>query len=186
MAADYREHKAVLDVPRGTGADGFCQAIKAILKLPRVQEVKIDARGKLSYTRFLLPDEEEKPILVDFDSLMPIAVIRNSELSELASHHNAAMAISAMFKAVSADQLHPVAFVGSTNSTLFAWHKETTGIELDKDEVYGLPFFTDRMVEDYMLFIVAAYSRSASLVDARRAYKIVMPSREMPILEKNQ
>lgn len=180
---EYKEQRETVDVPRGTGVEGFLRAIGEILKLPRVQEVKVDARGKVSYIRFLREGENSKPVAVDFETLMPYAILRNSSVQELDAHStDASKVVSAIFDVVSRDHLYPVAFVGGANTVFFEWYKSTTGVELySTEEVYGLPFYRDRMVEDYMLFLAAAYGRHSALVDVQKSYKILMPSREPPL-----
>jgi hypothetical protein len=173
--SEYREISETLDVPIGTGVDGFLKVIGEILRLRRVQEVKIDARGKVSYLRYAREGEPDKPLDVDLETLMPYAVLRNNKLQELPVADDAAHAVGQLFHAAGQDGLFPIAFIGGTNSMFFKWYKQTTGIELKDDNVYGLPFLVDRKIEDYMLFLAAGYARYNHLADLQKAYKIVIP-----------
>lgn len=179
---EYTEHRDQIDVPRGTGREGFLRAIEALLKLPLIQEVKIDARGKVTYMRLLREGETPKPLEVDFETLQPMAVVRaSSKITELTlSADSAGLCLAQLFSAVSQDKLHPIAFIGGANTVFFAWYKATMGIVIDEENVYGLPFYRDRMADDYMLFLVAAYSRQASLIHVQKSYKILMPQRVIP------
>jgi hypothetical protein len=184
---DYNEVRETVDVPRGTGVQGFLKAIEEILKLPRVQEVKIDARGKVSYFRYLRDGETNVPLEVDFDTLQPYAVLRNArsivEISGASVPNDASRALAIMFRACSKDQLMPIAFIGGANTVLFEWFRKSTGLFLDQEgeTVYGVPFHKDRQVDDASLFLAAAYTRNSALIDVQKAYKILMPAREEPV-----
>jgi hypothetical protein len=182
---EYEELRDTIDVPRGTGIQGFLRAIEEILKQPRVQEVKIDSRGKVSYLRYLRKGEANLPLSIDFDTLQPYAILRNArDIVEITGvSPNASMSLLTMFRTCSRDKLFPVAFIGGANTVLFEWHKKTTGVvlDVDQDAVLGYPFYRDHLIEDPTLFLAAAYSRNAALVDVQRAYKMLMPARELPI-----
>ena len=70
----YQQHDEEIDVPKGTGLEGFLATVRAVLKLPRVQDIRIDSRGKISYSFFLREGEEKQLLGVNFDDLMPYAV----------------------------------------------------------------------------------------------------------------
>ena len=177
MKADFEEIRESIDVPKNTGVTGFLQTVEGILRLPRVQEIRIDSKGKVDYRYFLREDEEKKPLEMDFDTLQPYAVIRNGVVVELETpHENAAVALGQVFAQMTADQLFPVAFVGGAASTFWQWYTASTGIELrTQDDLYGVPFLKERMLEDYMLVLCAAYTRHSALIDTQRSYKIVIP-----------
>lgn len=176
---DRIEYKETIEVPKGTGRAGFILAIEQVLKLSRVQDIHIDARGKVSYTRFVAEGEEVAPLRVDFESVSPYAVIRNSEVVETSypDDVNAAVAVSLLFQEVSVDQLFPIAFVGGMKTDIWRWMFNSTGVTPPKirDELFGLPLYQDRMIEDYMLVLCAGYSRNAAMLDTQKSYKIVIP-----------
>lgn len=77
MTTDYVEVNEAVEVPRNTGIRGFMHTIESILKLPRVQRIEIDSRGKVSYTYFARREEEHAPLRMNFSTLMPYAAVRN-------------------------------------------------------------------------------------------------------------
>lgn len=175
--SDYEEVHGEVEVPRNAGVRGFLKAIEDILKLPRVQDIHIDARGKVSYRHFLREGEERKALSVDFGSLMPYAVIRNSQCVELVDPDlNACVAAGQLFNMAAGDHLHPVALVGGANTGFWKWLEHSTGLVVPSEhEVFGVPFMRDRQLEDYVLVLCAAYARGAALVDTQKSYKLVIP-----------
>lgn len=175
--AEYEEVRESVDVPRDTGVQGFLKTVEGILKLPRVQELHIDSRGKVDFRYFVQKGEQRKPLEIDFDSLLPYSIIRNSKLTELVDVSlNAAVGLGQLFDMAAADHLFPVAFVGGTQSLFWQWYEVTTAIGLaSREEVYGVPFLVDRALEDYVLVLCAGYTRSAALIDTQRSYKLVIP-----------
>jgi len=175
--ADYEEVTGTVDVPKNAGVKGFLKAIEDILRLPRVQNIAIDARGRVEYRHFLREGEPHRPLEVSFDSLMPYAVIRNSRVIELAEPDlNAAVALSQLFNMAASDHLFPVALVGGANSRLWDWYVASTTVDpSSREDVYGVPFLTDRFLEDNVLVLCAAYTRAGSLVDTQKSYKLVIP-----------
>lgn len=176
---EYREVEKIIEIPRGTGRDGFLKTIESILRQPRVQEININTKGQVSYRRFASPEEPEIEVRIDFESLMPWSIIRNTELEELTplDNANAAVVISQMFAAASRDHLRPVAFAGHPQSLFWEWHGVTTTVMLTKEEAYGLPFMADERIPKQALILCVAYGRDARLVDTRKAYKITIPRR---------
>jgi hypothetical protein len=74
------------------------------------------------------------------------------------------------------DKLNAVAFVGGANSRVWAWYKESTGNDLvSRDELHGVPFVSDRHIEDHVLMLCAAYAKVASLIAIQKSYKLVIP-----------
>jgi hypothetical protein len=174
---EYREVSQTIEVPRGAGIAGFLKTIEKILRQSRVQEVSINARGHVSYRRFARSDEDDHQIQMEFDSLMPWAVIRNGEIEELNPlDANAAVVVSQMFSASTRDHLHPVAWASRRETPFWEWHGKTTGVVLGgKEEAYGIPFYTDDGIPDDSLVLCSAYGRDATLVDTKKAYKITIP-----------
>ena len=127
--AEYEEVTGTIEVPKNVGIKGFLKAIEALLALPRVQSINIDARGQVEYRHFVREGEGNGPLEVTFDSLMPYAVIRNSRVVELGDPDlNAAVALGQLFNMAAADHLHPVALVGGANTHLWSWYESSTTI----------------------------------------------------------
>ena len=181
--SDYREVTETIEVPAQAGVEGFLAAIRKVLHLSRVTRVEIDNNGKVSYTRFVREEEPSHAIEINFDSVLPSAVVRNAEVQEidLLNVEGASVSLALMFYAAAQDHLCPVGFVTGAASVLPSWYFKTTGVRLGQDTVYGLPLYRDRFLPDEVLLLVCAYSRQGSLVDVKKSYKILMPSREAPI-----
>jgi hypothetical protein len=175
--AEYEEVNDVVEVPKNTGVQGFLKTVEEVLKLPRVQEIRIDARGRVNVRYFVREGEQKKPFGMDFETLLPYAIIRNNPVIELVDvDANAAIAIGQLFDLAAADHLFPVAFVGGPASLFWQWYETTTGFRLTShEELYGVPFLSDRALEDYVLVLCAAYTRGAALIDTQRSYKLVIP-----------
>jgi hypothetical protein len=175
---NYVEQNEAVEVPKGTGIEGFMRAIREVLQLPRVQEIHVDARGKVSYKYFLREGETPSELKVEFDSLMPYAIVRNGlvvEVQPRAGADNAAVILGQMFARAAIDHVYPVAWVAGANTIFWRWFDESTGqASLVHDELFGLPFVRDRMVEDPVLLLCTAYGRYASIVDTQRSYKLLM------------
>ena len=182
---ERREEKQTIEIPKGTGRAGFLLAIEEILKLPRVQGIQVDARGTVSFSRFVNEDEKFVPLEVDFETISPYMSIRNSPMVEMPALIDLSPPelIYTIFNEASNDQLFPIAFVTGANSQLPLWLK-TSGHDLSraKDEFFGLPLFSDRNIDDSVLVMCAAHSRGSALVDTQKSYKIVMPTWEKGIL----
>lgn len=178
--AEYEEVEGVVEVPPNTGVAGFLKTLEGILKLPRVQSINIDVRGRVRFQRFIRDGEKNEPLAIDFETLLPSAIIRNGVVVELTTplegHTNAAVAIGKLFNMMAVDKLNAVAFVGGANSHVWAWYKESTGNELvSHDELHGVPFVTDRHFEDHVLVLCAAYAKPATLIDIQKSYKLIIP-----------
>jgi hypothetical protein len=184
---EYKELTQSVDVPAHSGVEGFLSAIRQVLRQPRVTRVEIDGNGKVSYTRFVRAEEPRKNVDFDFDSVSPGALVRNIEMQELDLFElkdNAAVCMAAMFFAADRDHMFPVGIVTGANTVFPDWHRRTTGVQLLSDNAYGLPVYRDRFIPDETLLLVTAFSRDASLVDARKSYKTAMPGREETIIPK--
>lgn len=180
---DWQEVTDVVEVPKNTGLDGFLQVIRSYLKTPRVQDITIDARGKVSIRRFVRPADSDRNVGVDFASLAPSGIVRNTEVEEVVMYEgvSAAVALGSLLDRVSTDKLKPLAFMTGANSVLWDWYKMTTGVRLrDKGNLHGLPLHTDRLLPDTVLILVVGYGKDAALVDARASYKLEMPAYEFP------
>ena len=80
---ERREDTQIVEIPKGSGRQGFLLAIDQILKLSRVQGIQVDARGKIYYTRYVEEGEPAPPVEIDFETLSPHSVIRNALIQEL-------------------------------------------------------------------------------------------------------
>lgn len=172
----YIEEKKEIPVPPATGVPGFLKVVAGILERPRVQEIVL-GKDKITYRRFRRDDEAETELEVDLDTLMPLAVIRNSQLEELRliTETNAAAAVSQLFTKAHMDGMNPIAFASGPHSLFFSWHTRTTSVVLAKEECYGLPFLADPGLPDEALFLCTGYGRRAALPDTVRSYKIAIP-----------
>lgn len=173
----YEEEEKVIEIPRAAGIKAYTAVVERILALPMVKSVVIRITpGSITYSRFKHPDEPEANVGMDLESLMPFAIIRSHELMELSpSASIAAVVIAQMLAQAHLDGLNPVAFCSGHDLTLRKWHVHTTGIVLAKDEMYGLPFLSDRQLPTEALFLCAAYGRNAALVDTTKTYKVTIP-----------
>jgi len=177
---EYREIERSLSIPRGTGRDGFLRVIGDILKLPKVQEISIQANGKVKYRQFVHKDSQdnEHVLNVDLETLKPYFVLRNCRIRELHLPEDilAPVAISMLFAEASREGMAPVAFVSSPDTRFWEWHGRTSGVVFGKEEAYGLPVYTDEELPDEVFFLCASYSREARLIDTKSAYKLSIPN----------
>jgi len=186
---EYRLHSEKIDIPKGAGPKGFLHTIEQILKLDRVQSIQIDARGNITYTRFVRDAAEDFNIgpKISFESLMPFACARNGVIQEIqVSPHHPTKAISKMFQRVSNERLFPAAFITGASTTLWDWLSTNDGLDVDnRDEFYGLPVLADRHLDDYVLLLAAAYGRGAGITEVQKTFKIIMPQRKEDALDRN-
>jgi hypothetical protein len=175
--SDYKEVTETVEVPKNTGIRGFLHVVEGILKRPRVQSVEIDARGKVSYRYFARSGEERLPLSTNFDTLMPYMVVRNGKAVELSDPSPIApIALGQLFDMVAVDHLYSVAWVAGANTRFWDWYAATTRFSLfSREELFGLPFLTDRNIPDESLLLAAAFARGATLIDIQKSYKIVIP-----------
>jgi hypothetical protein len=180
--SSYQEVKKSVGVPKGTGIRGFLAAIEEILKLPRLQNIEVNAKGVVTYRHFVREGEAEKPLDIDFDSLTPYAAIRNNELTELTDlPENPAEALGCMLDHAAADHMHPVAFVGGANTSFWSWYKRSTGQAFtSRETLFGLPFLTDRHIDDAALVLCSAFGQTTALIDTVRSYKLSIPPAPAP------
>jgi hypothetical protein len=182
--ADYREVTGSIQVPANTGIEGFLHTLRTLLRKPRLQRVVIDSRGKVSFTRYALPDEEEEPdnFGVDFESLQPYYVIRNAQVHEvLLPTEPAPVSIARLFDRVASEALRPLAFALGADSQLWSWYTLSTGhTPSTRSSFFGLPVFTDRNIDDSAIFLCAGYGRDAAFIDTQVSYKISIPQDAFP------
>lgn len=177
--SEYKEVSGSIDVPRNTGREGLLHTVREILRLPKVQEIRI-LKGQVHFRRYAREGETAEVDMgkISFDGLSPYHVIRNLETVvpvEAVVGANAASVIGHLFDNVGRDGLFPIAWVSGAATHFWMWHEFTAGTRLTSHQtVYGLPFLTDRSIEDDSLFLCAAYSRNAPLTDTERAYMVHM------------
>lgn len=168
---------ASIEVPKNTGIDGFLHTLESLLRLTRIQSISIDAKGKVTYTRYV-DEEEPEPIKLDYTGVQPYHMLRNApdgveEFSPRGT--NAAVVMAEVLDRVASERLHPTAIVASPDSVLWQWYTVTTGLTLSSQQsLCGLPLRFDRQVPDTALIVCAAFVRDGALVDTQKAYKIEM------------
>lgn len=175
--SDFREQSDTIEVPRGTGVDGFVATIIGILKMPRIQYIHIDGNGRIKYARVVRKGEEFQRYSPDFEQLQPSFIIRQSNVKELPAEENAAYAITMMFKAAGIEKLFPVAFVTNPKTRLWDWLIDSAGIDLSQtdDVLYGVPLIYDEQIPNYVLILSTAFLPNATMGEIRRCFKITMP-----------
>jgi hypothetical protein len=179
-----------VDVPPGTGVEGFVHTVRSLLKLSLIQSISINARGKVTYERFV--DEDEKnPIKVDYSGVEPWYIARNAPggVEELAlNSYNAAVILCAVLDRAMTERLHPIAFVASPNTVLWDWYGYTTGTTVNvRNSICGVPIYTDRHVPDSALILCGSYAKDGAIIDTQKAYKVEMdymiaPKTEVEVL----
>lgn len=183
--ADYREVTGAIQVPSNTGIEGFLHTISTILRKPRVQRVSIDARGKVSFTRYALVDEAGEEAVncgVDFTDLQPYSIIRNAKVMELLlPTEPAPVSIGRMFDRAATDHMRPIAFAVGADSQLWSWYTLSTGYTISTHEqFFGLPIMGDREIDDAVIFLCTGYGRDAAFSDTQVSYKLSIPQDAFP------
>lgn len=172
---EYHLESHEVEIPKNTGIKGFLYTVEEILKLPRLQTININAKGKVRYERYVADGEEIK-IGLNFEGLEPWHVIRNGEVEELVIHSSNPMSVLAdMFDLVSREKFIPIAWVTGANSVLEPWIAYGTGRDvLPRPDLFGLPVYRDRNCPDTALVLCTAYAKGSALVDTQKSYKIEM------------
>lgn len=174
---EYELHEEELVPPKGSGIPGLLKAITEIVGLGRVQEIRIKATGKIEYDFYLRKTEQVQKLNVDFEKVMPYAIVRNSKIQELpypSSH--AATAIAELFNLAGKEHMFPIAFLGSENSSFWSWYADSTGLVPDtKEELFGLPFLFDAIVPEMTLLMCTGYKRNSLITDTVKSFKITIP-----------
>jgi len=180
-----------IDIPKNTGVEGFIHTLRVLLKLPRIQNVNINAKGKVTYERYQAEDEQD-PIGMDFTGVEPWHIARNAPdgIEELVlGTYNAATILCGVLDRASFEKLYPVAFVASTNTVLWEWYGYTTSFSLGtRTALCGFPIHYDRHVPDTALILCASLARDGALIDTQKAYKIeldylIAPRTEVEVLD---
>jgi hypothetical protein len=174
---EFKEQSDTIDIPRGTGVDGFITTIAGILKMPRVQYIHIDGNGRIKYARVVRKGEEISHLNPDFSQLQPSFIIRHASLKELPEEKNAAYAITQMFLRAAIDKMYPVAFVSNPLTRLWDWFRDSTGIDLSitPDVLFSVPLILDEGIPPYVLVLCTAFLPNATMIETRTCYKITMP-----------
>lgn len=173
----FTKHEEFIDVPKGTGIAGFLRSIGEVLKLPRVQNVAITSQGRIEYSFFLREGEEKTVLTMNFEDLMPMAIVRNSDVMEVRNRsESSAVAIFQMFNASAIDGLFPIAFVTGLSTPLWDWLETTADDKtVTQGSLFGLPIHQDRNCPDEVLLLCSAFKRDSELVEMKKAYKIDIP-----------
>jgi hypothetical protein len=182
---EYREVTGTIEVPANTGLEGFVKTIRELLRRPRLQEINIDARGKVTFRRFAKNGEEHEQgnnFGVDLSDLQPWHVIRNAEIKECLPPQDlpAAVIVGIMFDQVAKDRLIPLVFATGRMTVFWDWYQFTTGYTFEtRDRLFGLPVLTDRQLPDTALLLCAGFGRDAKFIDTQVSYKVEMPRYEL-------
>jgi hypothetical protein len=185
MDNDFQEVEDVIEVPPNTGESGFIHTIRTYLRMPRVQEINIDSRGRVRVRRYAKKNDSDRNIGMDLDfgELQPHGIVRNTRVEEVSVYEgaNAAVVLGGLLDLVAVSQLKPLAFLTGADSVLWEWYRLSTGVALKgQQSVHGLPVYTDRALPDTALILASGYGRDAALVDTRLALKIEMPVHSRP------
>ena len=176
---EYKTATERITVPKNTGLEGFLKTLRKILVLPRVQNIVINANGRITYERAVREDENMEPIEVDFSDISPGAIVRNCDLREIEEENEPTRAVARLFEAVAQDHLVPTAFVSGPGSTFWLWHeKYDFTLSSSRDQAYGVPFLYDEYFPPFSLVLCASYTRSAALSEIRKSFKIQMPEQQ--------
>ena len=172
----------VVEVPRHTGTEGFIQLIRTILKLGRVQDIHVQANGKVAF-KYLAVKSEDRPAFNPeqlFERASPACVVRNSTLQEIKAspQDNAVETLFHVMRAARLDSVEAVAWATGAGTLLPVWLTQRSGLSEDMrhplDVLLGLPVWKDRMLPDESLVLCAGPNRGADLVDTTHSYKIAM------------
>ena len=183
---DYQEVTDTIEVPPNTGLEGFLHTVRTLLRLSKVQEIRIDARGTITCRRYAKPNDSDRNLGIDFSELQPSGIVRNTNVEEVAVYEgaNAAVVVGGLLDVVAAEQYKPLAFMTGADTVLWDWYRTSTRVSLkNKEMLHGLPLYRDRLIPDTALILVSGYGRDAALSDARRSHKIEMPQYEYPTTE---
>lgn len=185
MDSELKEVEDTVEVPPNTGEAGFLHTIRTYLRMPRVQEINIDSRGKIRVRRYAKRNDSDRNtgVDLDFSELQPHSIVRNTLVEEVSvlEGANAAVVLGGLLDMVAVSQLKPLAFMTGADSVLWEWYRISTGVVLkNRQSLHGLPIYTDRVLPDTALILAAGYGRDAALVDTRIALKIEMPIYPQP------
>ena len=172
---DYVERTDEVDVPKNTGVPGLNKLLTEMLtEIPRIKEITIKSNGKVRYTWYAPVGAPEKILQIQFESLMPYAVIRNAAVAEVTPRYPY-MRLSALFMACEKDHLYPICFVAGTDSLLQKWLVSAFGLEYEHMEsIYGYPLLLDKDVPDDVLILCASFGRTNQLADTYCCYKVLL------------
>jgi len=170
-----------ISVPAGTGVGGFLASIRRVLELPGLQEIHVNRRGVVSYSRYAQDDEKfegEDFFKPSLDGLLPSHLIRHIPLTELdVEDKTASTSLGFMLFHVAIAGLIPNFFAISPNSTIWDWHKTSTGMDvgLFREVLYGVPVLIDQDIPNESIVLFAGEVATKVLVESTRAYKITAP-----------
>lgn len=177
---EYEQHDEEIEIPKGAGTAGLLEAVRGVLALPRVQNIGINAQGKITYSFYLQKGEKPKEPSIDFDKVMPYAIARNGKIEELPyPKGNALAACAELFERASRDHMYPIAFLGGEKTTFWPWYAEAMAhygpLAEAREELLGLPFLTDHRMENMALLLCTGYRQNGAIADTVRSYKISIP-----------
>jgi hypothetical protein len=144
----------------------------------------VDSAGRVSYTCFRREEETLNPVEVNFDSLLPYAVIRNAIVEDVgmfSMQENALKCIVGLFYQAAVEGLHPVAFLVGSKSVLPDWYRISTGLPIIAGSLFGYPIYADNDVPSEVLLLSTSYHEGGGLPDVHKSYKALI-SGEPPAL----
>jgi len=173
---EYIERTGSITIPKNAGVAGLLKTLGALLaEIPRLKSIHINSAGLVEYVWYA-PAETENPktLEVQFESLMPYAIIRNTTLKEVVVD-DPRTAIISLFNACHLDRLYPICLVTGADTKLWSWMANLYGLVMTpSDTFFGYPLLQDREVPDDVLILCASFARTLHITDTYRAYKIAM------------
>lgn len=180
-SSEYKRREETVRIAPGSGLPALVRLVERILGLSRVTDVQIASSGVVSYTRYAREDDPGLVTEADLPDVTVHLAVTQGEVLEIfpPDYFNAGAVIGKLFDAAAIDHLFPVAFASGAKSLFHDWYQQCTGLELRRNAVYGLPFYTDPRLSDEGLLLLCGFARESKLVDVRTTYKVILP-REMP------
>lgn len=172
----FVEQVDVVEVPKGSGLKGLLKTVEGILtEIPRVKELHISSTGQVRYTWHIPEDAKPQALDIQFNDLMPYAIIRNTNLVEVLAPEGSGVleSVSHLLNAVYKDRLQPVCFVVHPQSPLRA-SLQKRGIDMGQDELFGYQVLEADELPQSALILCASYGRTIQIADTYKAYMIVI------------
>jgi hypothetical protein len=179
---EFEQVSEVVEVPRHSGKEGFVQLIRTILNLGHVQDIHVQANGKVTY-KYLAAKDVERPAFNPeqlFERVSPSCVVRNSILQEIVVDvkANAMETLFRVMRIARLDRVETISWVTGADTILPVWLTKRSTIPEDVirpyDVLMGLPVWKDRMLPDESLILCCGSNLGADLADTTHSYKIAM------------
>lgn len=177
MTDTRREQTRTVEVPQNTGVQGYLTAIEQIIAQPRVQRVVLESNGRVTYTRLVSDDDDVAPHNVDFEHVLPYAIIRQVEIVEesFPISYTACAVVAGLVDKACVAGYYPICFVTGVHSQLWEWLRVRSGLTISVTELlYGYQVYRDQEVPDEVLILCAGNKGAHAVIDTRIAIKVVM------------